>query len=427
MIAPARLAAAEALRAIDEGTDLPTALHRARAPLTDRRDQALLTELVSGTVRMRAALDYQLARHSARPIETLDPEVRRVLRLGAFQLLYLARVPASAVVNDAVRLARVGHVSSAAGFINAVLRATARVPRPLSWPDGHLAERLATEYSHPQWLVARWLDRLGEERTRAWLTFNNLPPSMTVATNRTRGTRDHLASALAAEGVATQPTRRAPDGLQVTTPGLTDSSALKGGLCLIQEEASQLLAHLGTVPEGGRVLDLCAAPGGKTMTLAARVGPTGLVVACDVRPRRLRVLRDTVRRCQLSRVRLVQVPPEGPLPFAHGAFDLVLVDAPCSGLGTLRRDPDIRWKIRPEDLARLSRVQTSLLDRAAPLVARGGQIVYATCSSEPDENEQVVEAFLATHPEFTRTAQHQTSPPDDQLEAFAGSVLTRAL
>lgn len=427
MIAPARRAAAEALRAMDAGTDLPTAVHRARAAMTDRRDQALLTELVSGTIRMQAALDYQLGRHSARAVDTLDPEVRRLLRLGAFQLLYLTRVPPSAVVNDAVRLARTGQVSSAAGYINAVLRALARAPRPLTWPDGPLATRLATEYSHPQWLVERWLGRMGEARTRTWLAFNNTPPALTVVANRSHVSREQLAVRLSAEGITTTPTLRAPDGLHVTAPGLAQSAALADGLCVIQEEASQLVAHLGTVPEGGRVLDLCAAPGGKTLTLAARVGPAGLVVACDVRPRRLRVLRDTVRRCHLSRVRLVQVPADTTLPLADEAFSLVLVDAPCSGLGTLRRDPDIRWKVVPADLVRLAGVQRRLLERAARLVARGGQLVYATCSSEPDENEQVVDAFLATHPEFTPTDTHRTCPPDDQLEAFAGAVLTRAL
>jgi len=427
MIAPARQAAAAALRAIDGGTDLPTALHRVRSALTDRRDQALLTELVSGTVRMRVALDYQIGLHCTRPLASLDPEVRRLLQLGAFQLLYLTRVPASAAVNDAVRLARTGEVASASGFINAVLRSLARAPRPLTWPDGPLAFRLATEYSHPEWLVARWLQRMGEETTRAWLAFNNTPPTVTLAANRTRGTRDELADRLRGEGITVTPTRHSPDGLHVNAPGITDSAALQEGLCLIQDEGSQLVGYLGTVAEGARVLDLCAAPGGKTMTLAGRVGATGLVVACDVRPRRMRVLRDTVRRCQLDRVRLVQIPADGTLPFRDDAFDLVLVDAPCSGLGTLRRDPDIRWKIQPPDLVRLAAVQAGLLQRAAPLVAPGGQLVYATCSSEPDENEDVVNGFLATHPAFTLTAQHRTTPHEHQLEAFAGAVMTRAL
>ena len=163
------------------------------------------------------------------------------------------------------------------------------------------------------------------------------------------------------------------------------------------------------------------------MTMAGRVGATGLVVACDVRPRRMRVLRDTVRRCQLDRVRLVQIPADGTLPFRDDAFDLVLVDAPCSGLGTLRRDPDIRWKIQPQDLVRLAAVQAGLLQRVASLVAPGGQLLYATCSSEPDENEDVVNGFLATHPDFALTAQHRTTPHEHQLEAFAGAVLTRTL
>jgi 16S rRNA (cytosine967-C5)-methyltransferase len=223
-----------------------------------------------------------------------------------------------------------------------------------------------------------------------------------------------------------------------------DSAAFRSGACLIQDEASQLVAELVGAGEGHWVLDACAAPGGKTVALAARVGARGGVVACDVRRRRLDVLRDTLTRTAVPRVWAVHIPLEGPLPFPDGTFDRVLVDAPCSGLGTLRRDPDIKWKRQAADLEMLAAAQGRLLDRVAPLVRHGGRLVYSTCSSEPEENEGVVRRFLEAHPDFrvcrvdtlsaaafplepfaTAEGYWRTFPPRDQLDAFFGAVLER--
>ncbi|MCC7125988.1 MAG: 16S rRNA (cytosine(967)-C(5))-methyltransferase RsmB [Acidobacteria bacterium] len=427
MIAPARRAAFEALLAHHRGTDLPAALAAAHRAVNDPRDHDLLTELVTGTVRMQRALDYQLTSRSARPLAALDPPVLIGLRLGAFQLLHLDRVPASAVVNDAVALTKRAGKTSASGLVNAVLRALARDRDALTWPDASTAEGLAIRYSHPTWLVERWLSRLGREATERWLAFDNTPPRLTLAVNPRAGTREALVERLAAEGVRTEPTPRAPHGLHVVSGPAVASASVREGVCLMQEEASQLIAELGEVSPGDRVLDLCAAPGGKTVALAGRVGPTGLVVSCDVRPRRVRLLRETIARTKLDRVAVVQVPASGSLPFREASFDLVLVDAPCSGLGTLRRDPDIRWSRTQEDLPRLAATQQDLLTRAAPLVAQDGQLVYATCSGEPEENDDVVRAFLEAHPGWHLVATHKTLPATDGLEAFCGAVLARNL
>lgn len=434
MIAQARLAALDALRQIDgERLDMGEAVARARQPLTDERDRALLLEIVSGTLRMRGAIDHQLALRLTRPLARLDALVRDILRMSAFQLMYLTRTPSSAIINDAVDLTRRGGKTSATGLVNAVLRALNRDRQKLTWPErpadatdlAALAAYFSIVHSHPAWLVARWLARHGAADTETWLAFNNQAPPLCLIPNRTLASRDALAEELAADGVETRPTGRAAYGLHVIAGQAMATRAIREGRGLVQDEASQLIGELVGVQRGERLLDLCASPGGKSVAMAADLGSNGLLVASDVRRHRLRVLTETLGRCRLARARVVQVPSSGPLPFAEAAFDRVLIDAPCSGLGTVRRDPDIRWRMAEADLPALAATQVALLDRAAPLVRPGGTLVYSTCSSEPEENQDVVTAFLATHPQFTETRRHQTLPFRDGLEAFFGSVLTR--
>ena len=438
MIATARVAAFDALREIEaKHLDLGEAVARVRQPLTDERDRALLLELVSGTLRMRAAIDFQLASRLTRPLSKLDEAVRIILRMSGFQLISLNRIPASAVINDAVELTRRAGKSSAAGLVNAVLRVLARdiSQSKLTWPAvppadaaaGPVAAYLAVVHSHPAWLVSRWIERHGRDATERWLEFNHHAAALCLVPNRTLLSRDALAEELRADGVATAPTARAPPGLHVVSGQPLATRAFREGRFLVQDEASQLIAALVDPPKGSRVLDLCASPGGKTLSLAADVGGQGLVVASDVRPHRLRVLARTLARCRVSRARVVQVPADGPLPLRDDSFDTVLIDAPCSGLGTVRRDPDIRWRRSPEDLPRFAAAQSHLLDRACDLVRPGGTLIYSTCSSEPDENEDVVAAFLGTHAHFSHLRTHQTLPFRDGLEAFYGAVLRRAL
>ena len=436
MIATARVAAFDALREIEaRHLDLGEAVARVRKPLADERDRALLLELVSGTLRMRAAIDYQLSSRLSRPLSKLDEAVRIILRMSGFQLLYLSRIPASAVINDAVELTRRAGKSSATGLVNAVLRALARDRDKLAWPAvpppgaavDAVAEYLAVVQSHPAWLVSRWVERHGRDATERWLAFNNHAPALCLAPNRTLVSREALAEELRADGVETEPTTRAPHGLLVVSGQPLATRAFREGRFLVQDEASQLIAALVDPARGARVLDLCASPGGKTLSLVADVGGQGLVVASDVRPHRLRLLATTLARCRATRARVIHVPAEGPLPLREQSFDTVLIDAPCSGLGTVRRDPDIRWRRSPEDLPRFASSQLNLLDRACGLVRAGGTLIYSTCSSEPDENEDVVSAFLLTHPNYAQERTHQTLPFRDGLEAFYGAVLRRAL
>jgi 16S rRNA (cytosine967-C5)-methyltransferase len=444
MIAPARLAAYEVLRAVNSGrSDLPAALARVRGRLGDERDRALAGEIATGTLRWQGAFDAVIAEFTQRPVDKLDREILDILRLTAFQLLHLDRVPASAAVNDAVDLARKAGKKSASGLVNAILRRISRERHDLPLPARPAvlekgADYLTTTLSHPRWLVERWLERYGFEATEAWAQFDNSPAALTLRANTLRTSREALARALTSHGVETNPTRFAPHGLTVTNgnPLLT---ALAGeGLFVVQDEASQLVAELMAVKAGEHVLDACASPGGKTTAMAAAMGDVGFIVATDLRGKRVDLLRRSIAAAGAICARVVQANVAAALPF-RTTFDCVLLDAPCSGLGTLRRDPDIRWRRTEESLPALAATQLEMLTRVAEVLKPGGRLLYSTCSGEPDENEEVIDRFLASHPDFSRTdltrpdlARFQTRDGDfrtlpfrDQLEAFFASMLVK--
>jgi 16S rRNA (cytosine967-C5)-methyltransferase len=450
MIAPARIAAYGVLMAVSGGkADLPTAIARAREDLSDERDRAMVADIATGVQRWRARLDHLLAIFSKRPLERLDPEIVEILRLGAYQLLYHSRVPASAVVDDAVNLAGRAGKRSAAGFVNAVLRTVSRrrsslpLPsRPLDPTDRTAAlDYFAVSLSHPHWLAARWYDRVGFDAAESWMVFNNTPARLTLRANRLRLDRDQLADRLAGEHIVVRPGLFAPEALIVEEGQPLGGQAIHEGLCVVQDEASQLVSLLAGPDPGERVLDTCASPGGKTTALAAAMRDRGLLVACDVRARRMDLLQRAVAASGATHVRLVQANLNEVLPFTR-SFDCVLVDAPCSGLGTLRRDPDIRWRRTEADLPALAATQIAMLGHAAETVRTGGRLVYATCSSEPEENEAVAALFLATHADFSPVDARSVAPSvpaavvDSQghlrtlpfahgLEAFFGAVFER--
>ena len=459
MIAPARSAAYEILSAVEAGrADLPDALAATRATLHDDRDKALAAEIAIGVQRWRAALDHLIAHFAKRPTRRLDREVLEILRLSAYQLLHLTRVPAAAIVDDAVDLTgRLGK-RSASGLVNAVLRAISRhrhalplPPRPDDLGDRQGAlEYLGVTLSHPRWLVSRWYDTYGFDATETWLRFNNAPAPVTLRANPLRNTPRELIERLQAvlhprlelrkDEVVVHSARFAPDALIVAEGHPLRGEGLDAGWFVVQDEASQLVTLLAGSEPGAVVLDACASPGGKTTALAAGMQGRGLLVACDIRDRRMDLLRRTVAASGATNVRLTQADLLRPLPFVR-AFDCVFVDAPCSGLGTLRRDPDIKWRRQEEDLRALAAAQLEMLRHAAAAVAPGGRLIYATCSSERDENESVVDAFLGGAADFspvdlaTRTAvppavinergHLRTYPHVHGLEAFFGAVLVR--
>jgi 16S rRNA (cytosine967-C5)-methyltransferase len=418
MIAPARIAAYDILTAVSSGSaDLPSAIAFSRAALQDDRDRALAAEIASGVQRWRASLDHLIVAFSRRAIERLDPEVVEILRLSVYQLLHLTRVPAAAVVDDAVDLTKRAGKKSAAGFVNAVLRTVSRKRRDLPLPprpadpadrDATLAY-LSITLSHPRWLASRWLERYGFDGTEAWMRFNNSAAPVTLRANRLKTTAEALSARLVDEGVRVSPGAFAPDALVVDEGYPLRGEAFERGWFVVQDEASQLIAVTAGAKPGTRVLDACASPGGKTTSMAAAMGGEGLLVASDLRDRRIQLLRRTVAATGAHNVAIVQANLLQPLPFSR-PFDLVVVDAPCSGLGTLRRDPDIRWRRSEHDLTVLAAAELVMLQRAAACTAPGARLVYATCSSEPEENDGVVDAFRASTPEFEELDVRDASP-----------------
>ncbi len=423
--APARVAAWRTLARVRAGATLADAVARERETLADPRDRALAHDLATGVLRWRSALDATLAAASTRPVARVDPDVLDILRLGVYQLRHRDRLPAHAVVSDAVALARVANHTSAAGFVNAVLRRIGAGAGAAAPPEAALAaggiEALATHYAHPSWLVSRWTARLGVDTAIGWMQFDNEPAPLTLRALPEAGSRDALAERLAAAGIAVRPARWASEGLVVTAGNPLDGTA--GGGFVVQDEASQIVGAFAAAWPARHRLDVCAAPGGKTLALwSAAAG--GLVVAGDRRPRRVRLLRETLARAGAGRVPIVQHDAAGPLPY-RDAFDAVLVDAPCSGLGTLRREPDLKWRRDEADLAPMAALQGRMLGHAARAVAPGGVLIYATCSSEPEENEAVADAFLADHPAFEPGGRPPALPPGlTSLVAAEGRLQT---
>jgi 16S rRNA (cytosine967-C5)-methyltransferase len=444
--APARQAAWRTLERVRAGATLADALARERDALRDPRDRALAHDLATGVLRWRSALDATLAAAASRPLERIDAGVLDALRLGAYQLQHRDRLPPHAVVSDAVALARTAGHASAAGFVNAVLRRVARTPPAAPALDAAAAagdlETLAVHGAHPAWLVARWVARLGGATAVRWMRFDNAPAPLTLRAIGAADARDALAARLAAEGVETSPARWAAAGLVVTAGAPLDGAAARAGAFVVQDEASQLVGELAAAWSGERRLDVCAAPGGKTIALW-QASPGGAVVAGDRRPRRVRLLRATLARAGATGVHVVQHDATGALPY-RAVFDVVLVDAPCSGLGTLRREPDLKWRRAEADLPGLAAVQRRMLAQAARVVAPGGVLIYATCSSEPEENDAVADAFLAAQDGFSaagaptgvnpglaglvdRAGRLYTSPAEHGLEAFFAAAFRRRI
>jgi 16S rRNA (cytosine967-C5)-methyltransferase len=368
------------------------------SPPADPRDAGLITELAYGATRRQLALDYAITRFADRKLEALEDKVLAALRVGAYQLFY-TRVPARAAVAETVQALKDVGLARAAGFVNAILRKLSSLPSPPLPPEADLTEYLSVRESHPKWLVERWLRQFGRERAEAMLVANNQTPPVVIRANSTRGTRDALLEQLRETGLEVRPTAVSPVGIVLPPVGrLEDVYGYAEGLWQVQDEAAQLVGVYGDIPETARVLDACAAPGGKACHLAEKHE----VVAADLHAHKLRKIESEANRLGLSaRLRAEAHDATQPLPEAWGEFHAFLVDAPCSGLGTLRRHPELRYRRKPEDIGRLAVLQRRILENCQEAVPPGGLLVYAVCTPEPQEGQDQVEMFLRSHPEWT--------------------------
>lgn len=391
-----RIAAYRILRAVQEGQPFEQALDRGLARLEDA-DRRLAHELAAGVLRSRTDLDARLQPLVHRGWSSVSAELRDVLRLGAYQLSVLDRIPPHAAVSTTVELARDALGEKAARFTNAILRGIGGRAAPPA-ESGDPAAWLAATHSHPPWLVRRWLARFGPDATAALLERNNARPGLTL--QPARASLEELQRKLWEGGIAA---RRAPfeSGLVLDSARPTDLPGYADGTFVVQDGAQSLVARFAAPPAGATIYDACAAPGGKSIALGRAAGR---IVAADLRMERVSRLASNLRRAGTGRESPVVATAMAP-PLR--AVDLVLLDAPCLGTGTFARHPDARWRVAPEALTRLAAQQRELLDGVAPVVRPGGWLVYATCSLEPEENEEQVNAFLARHPEFHR------DPPAD--------------
>lgn len=383
------------------------------------QDAALCSRMVYGVTQNRLLLDFYLAAYCSQKPDHLQPPLLDILRLGAYQILFLDKVPDRAAVSEAVELAKRSGRGQAAGLVNAVLRKLSQNKNALpSIPDRDEVKFLSIRYSHPKWLIKRILELLGREETDAFLAADNTAAPLTVQVNPLKTTQEKLTAELEALGVRVTPHAWVPGCLELSGTGdLTALEPFRAGHFLVQDGAAALAARAAAVTPGQRVLDVCAAPGGKSFGAAFAMEDRGEILACDLHENKLKRIQDGAQRLGLTSIRTAAADGREFRPEWEAAFDTVLVDAPCSGLGIIRKKPDTRYK-KADDLFTLPVVQQAILDNACRYVKPGGVLVYSTCTILPEENQQVTDAFLAQHRDFSR----EDLPLPDQAGQADGQV-----
>ncbi len=407
--ADARSVALKALLKVEKSRAFPDIILRRDLSLSglDERDARLATELTYGVIRHRLRLDFVIDTF-LREKKKLDTRVRCILRIALYQILFLDRIPKSAAVNEAVKAA-----GWAKSLVNGLLRRALREMEKVPWPDpgADLASHLSLKYSHPVWLVERWLGELGAEETARLLAANNQVAPLTLRANTLKTSQKELVRLLGDAGFAARPGRFAPDAVIVESPGRSPGElpGFREGLFQIQDEGSQAVGLLGAPERGARVLDCCAGLGTKALHLAMLMEETGSVDALDLYAWKLEALKKDAARLSISSVATMA---SDLLEFAPQAgYDLVLLDAPCTGLGTLRRNPDIKWRVQRKDPRRLAGVQMELLASAAAQTRPGGALVYAVCTITHEETGGVIDAFLEGNSRFSLEPASRVLPP----------------
>lgn len=361
-------------------------------------DRGLFAELVFGVLRRQGTLDHILSVLLTQPLAKLDPSALILLRVGLYQLVYLDRIPESAAVNESVNLAK-KLLPRASGLVNAVLRNYLRRKDSIPFPDPVSAsvEYIAARHSHPLWLVQQWIGQLGENEAEKLAEASSRQPPLTLRVNTLRISRDDLRQRFSDSGIQAASCRVSPHGIQVAgwRHAVHGLPGFREGLFTVQDEASQLAGLLLDPRPGERILDACAAPGGKTTHLAQQMGDCGELLAMDISKSKLSLVRETAGRLGISiiQTRVADLLDGTSLP--KGAFDRVLLDAPCSGLGVIRRNPEAKWRLTPMDIARLAESQHKMLNNAIAMLKPGGRLLYSTCSTSRQENEDVLHVFLS--------------------------------
>ena len=381
--------------------------------LTDR-DKAFAREVVYGVLRWQERLDWIISAYSHIKPHRMERAVITILRMGAYQLLFMDRVPSRAAVDESVKLAKGIKKKDAAPFINGILRGIAEERKEVSYPNlqSDPLNHIATLHSHPLWIVRRWVEQWGAEETIALCQADNQIPPFTVRVNTLKASREEVLDQLRAEKIRAIPTSFSPVGIVISDPPpLTTWGLLQSGLLQVQDEAAQLVSLLLTPQPGERVLDLCAAPGGKTTHLAQLMEDQGEIMAMDVSQNKLGLLQENCRRLGIALVQTMTHDATTPLPFPRASFNRVLVDVPCTGLGTLRRNPDGKWRVKEADIPRLQKIQRAILAQASTMVKKEGVLVYSTCTMTSEENEGVIEAFLSERKEFRLEDVSPSLPP----------------
>jgi len=404
----------------EEGAYANVALARnlRKAELSDV-DRRFLTELAYGAVKATGTLDWMIRKYVNRPVRKIAPMIRNILRLGFYQIFFMDKVPASAACNECVELAKkYGHPGTVK-FVNAVLRSAVRAPEKCAFPHGkgHATEELALQTFHPQWLVKRWVKALGFDAAAAICAFDNEDAVLSLRANTLKISRGALLERLQAEGAEALPSNWAPEGILCTSHGALDKMpSLAEGLWQVQDESSMQVAHVVDPQPGEFVIDCCSAPGGKTTHLAALMQNRGRIIAGDIYEHKLARIEENAKRLGITMIDTELLDAHNVGRRFAGQADRVLVDAPCSGLGVLRRKPDARWKKNEDEIKKLPQLQLDILKSAAEAVRPGGVLVYSTCTINHMENEEVVEAFLSTHEAFMLVETGQFLPTKKRAE-----------
>jgi 16S rRNA (cytosine967-C5)-methyltransferase len=366
-------------------------------------DRALVTELVYGVLRWQKTLDWQLEQVCTKPLKKTTPWIRNILRLGAYQLLFLTRVPGFAALNESVQLAKKVGYPGSHNFVNAVLRALDRKRDQLSFPEleENPVEHIALKYSHPEWLVKRWICRYGRDRTIRWCQANNQPPDLAIRINPLKTNPVALREELEKEAVTVRPLPFDLPGFTLKDhPPLATLSAYLQGWFTVQDPGSMLITRILDPQPHETILDACAGLGTKTTQMAEQMRDTGKILAVDLNASKIKLLQENCRRLGITSVTsrigdITQLKDLG-----EPSFHRILVDAPCSGCGVFRRHPESKWRVTEEQIRRLQTLQLSLLNAVVPFLGSQGILVYSTCTTEPEENEEVIEKFFQIHTEF---------------------------